>query len=125
MTGRRENGNDDDAGCSEQHLDTDLTLAEIAASVYMSPCHFARLFKRSTGVSPHRFVVQRRIARAGAFLATRELSIAQIAPLVGFRTPSHFTTAFRRVSGVTPSGYRAEHVREEQPRDDGGPHELR
>ena len=114
MTGRRENGNDDDAGCSEQHLDTDLTLAEIAASVYMSPCHFARLFKRSTGVSPHRFVVQRRIARAGAFLATRELSIARIAPLVGFRTPSHFTAEFRRVTGVTPKGYRTEHGLEDR-----------
>ena len=109
----------------EQNLDKELRLTELAALVYMSPFHFARLFKCSTGAPPHQFVIRQRIARASAFLAQPELSIAEISRRVGFRTPSHFTTAFRRVSGVTPSGYRAEHVREEQPRDDGGPHELR
>ena len=109
----------------EQNLDKELRLTELAALVYMSPFHFARLFKCSTGTPPHQFVIRQRIARASAFLAQPELSIAEISRRVGFRTPSHFTTAFRRVSGVTPSGYRAEHVREEQPRDDGGPHELR
>ena len=61
-----------------QNLDKDLTLAELAAAVHMSPYHFARLFKCSTGVPPHRFVVRQRIARARAFLATQELSIAQM-----------------------------------------------
>jgi len=64
----------------------DLRLAELATVVYMSPYHFARLFKGSTGVPPHRFVVRQRIARARAFLAAQELSIAQIARRVGFRT---------------------------------------
>src|SRR3981081_3490181 len=68
----------------QQNLDQDLTLAKLAAMVYMSPYHFARLFKRSTGVPPHRFVVRQRITRARAFLAAQELSIAQIAPRVGF-----------------------------------------
>src|SRR6266481_3813138 len=76
----------------QQNLDKDLTLAELAAVVYMSPFHFARLFKCSTGVPPHRFVVQQRIARACAILATPEPSIAQISRMVGFRSPSHFTT---------------------------------
>jgi AraC family transcriptional regulator len=109
----------------EQNLDKELRLAELAGLVCMSPFHFARLFKRSTGEPPHRFVIQQRIARASAFLAQPEPSIAEISRRVGFRTPSHFTTVFRRVSGVTPSGYRTEHVREEQPRGDGGSHELR
>ena len=104
----------------EQNLDRDLRLAELAALVYMSPYHFARLFKCSTGVPPHRFVVGQRIARARAFLATQELSIAQISRMVGFRTPSHFTTVFRRVTGVTPRGYRTDHVRENRPGGDGG-----
>src|SRR5437899_3731565 len=99
----------------QQNLDKDLTLAELAAVVYMSPYHFARLFKGSTGVPPHRFVVRQRIARASAFLATQELSIAQISRLVGFRTPSHFTTVFRRVTGITPRGYRTGHLREDRP----------
>ena len=109
----------------EQNLEKELRLAELAALVYMSPYHFARLFKCSTGVPPHQFVVRRRIARASAFLAAPELSITQIARLVGFRTPSHFTTVFRRVQGVTPKGYRTEHVREERPRVDGGSDGLR
>jgi len=109
----------------EQNLDKELRLAELAALVCMSPFHFARLFKVSTGESPHRFVIRQRIARASAFLAQPELSVAEIGRRVGFRTPSHFTTVFRRVSGTTPSSYRTTRVREEQPRPDGGSDELR
>lgn len=99
----------------QQNLDKDLRLAELAALVYMSPYHFARLFKCSMGVAPHRFVVRQRIARAGAFLATQEFSIAQISRMVGFRTPSHFTAVFRRVTGITPGRYRTGRVRDDRP----------
>jgi len=104
----------------QQNLDKDLTLGELAALLYMSPYHFARLFKCSTGVPPHRFVVRQRIARARTFLATQELSIAQISRMVGFRTPSHFTTVFRRVTGVTPRGYRTGYLPEDRPGREGG-----
>ena len=96
----------------QQNLDQDLTLAELAAMVYMSPYHFARLFKRSTGVPPHRFVIRERIARASVVLTRPELSIAQISRMVGFGTPSHFTTVFRRATGITPKGYRTGYLRE-------------
>ena len=104
----------------EQNLDKPLPLTELAAVVYMSRFHFARLFRQSTGHPPRRFVMRQRIARACEFLARSELTIANISWRVGFRTPSHFTTVFRRVSGVTPSGYRIEHARAPRPRDDGG-----
>ena len=104
----------------QQNLDKDLRLAELAALLCMSPYHFARLFKCSTGLPPHRFVVRQRIARASEFLATREPSIAQISQMVGFRTPSHFTTVFRRVTGITPRGYRTECLREDRPGREGG-----
>jgi len=100
----------------QQNLDKDLRLAELAAVVCMSPYHFARLFKGSTGVPPHRFVVRQRIARARGVLATPEPSIAQISRMVGFRTPSHFTTVFRRLLGITPGAYRTVAVREDRPR---------
>ena len=103
-----------------QNLDKELRLAELAALVCMSPYHFARLFKCSTGVPPHRFVVRQRIARARACLATPELSIAQISRMVGFGTPSHFTTVFHRVTGVTPRGYRTGYWREDRPGREGG-----
>jgi AraC family transcriptional regulator len=104
----------------QQNLDRDLTLAELAAVVYMSPYHFARLFKGSTGVSPHRFVVRQRIVRASAFLAAPELSIAQISQRVGFRTASHFTTVFRQVLGITPGAYRTASVQQHRFGGEGG-----
>jgi AraC family transcriptional regulator len=90
------------------NLQRELRLAELSAMVHMSPYHFARLFRRSTGVPPHRFLVQRRIDEARALLAARTAPIAEIARLVGFGTPSHFTTTFRRITGMTPSAYRSE-----------------
>jgi AraC family transcriptional regulator len=86
----------------------------------MSPYHFARLFKRSTGVPPHRFVIRQRIVHARAILATRGLSVAQISRMVGFRTPSHFSAVFRRATGLTPNRYRIASLREERPDTEGG-----
>jgi AraC family transcriptional regulator len=108
----------------EAHLDGDLTLAQLGAVVHMSPYHFARLFKRSMGMPPHRFVVQERIDRAMALLATQESSIARISREVGFRTPSHFTTVFRRITGVTPKAYRARALPEARSGGEGASDEL-
>jgi AraC family transcriptional regulator len=91
----------------QENLRRDIRLAELGALVHMSPYHFARLFKRSTGVPPHRFQVLRRIDEARALLEARTMSIAAIARMVGFRTPSHFTTTFRRITGMTPGAYRS------------------
>ncbi len=91
----------------QENLQRELRLAELSALVHMSPYHFARLFRRSTGVPPHRFLVRRRIDEARVLLAARTAPIAEISRLVGFRTPSHFTTTFRRITGMTPSGYRS------------------
>ena len=102
-----------------EHLDQPLPLAHLGAVAFMSPYHFARLFQRSTGLPPHRFVVRARIDHAAALLAAPELSIAQISRLVGFRTPSHFATVFHRMMGVTPSEYRARQRRAGQGGHDG------
>ncbi len=91
----------------QENLQRELRLAELGALVHMSPYHFARLFRRSTGMPPHRFVVRCRIDEARALLAARMTPIAEISRLVGFRTPSHFTTTFRRITGMTPSTYRS------------------
>lgn len=108
----------------EAHLDQAPTLAQLGAVVCMSPYHFARLFRRSTGMPPHRFVVRKRIACAITLLAASDLSVARIARMVGFRTPSHFTTVFRRITGITPSAYRASHVREGVRSRQGGQDEM-
>jgi AraC family transcriptional regulator len=88
------------------HLDTDLSLATLATTVGMSPYHFARLFKQSTGRSPHQYVIDRRITQAKHLLATTELPIAAIAYQVGFASQSHLAWHFRRRTGVTPKAYR-------------------
>ncbi len=94
-----------------EHIDANRhrcpRLSELSALAHMSAFHFARLFKQSTGLPPHRFVVGRRIGHAKELLVTDGASIAAIARIVGFRTPSHFTTVFRRSTGVTPSAYRS------------------
>jgi AraC family transcriptional regulator len=91
----------------DENLQRPLPLAELGAVVHMSPYHFARLFKRSTGMPPHRFVLHRRMQQARTLLAAGKMSIGEVARAVGFRTAGHFTTVFRRASGVTPTVYRA------------------
>ena len=77
----------------------------------MSPFHFARLFQRTTGMPPHRFVVRARIDRALTLLTVHESPIGGIARAVGFRTASHFSTVFRRITGITPRAYRTTYGR--------------
>ena len=68
--------------------------------------HFARLFRHSTGLPPHRYVLQRRIARARELVADRRQSLAEIGYELGFPSQAHFTTMFRRLVGTTPGAYR-------------------
>ena len=93
----------------QANLAGELRLAELSAVIHMSPYHFARLFKKSTGVSPRQFVIRRRIEAATILLvlADRQAPIGEVARAVGFRSQSHFTTTFRRVTGVTPGNYGA------------------
>src|SRR2546425_2003878 len=73
------------------NLQRELRLAELSAVVHMSPFHFARLFARSTGVPPHRFVVRRRIGQARALLATQTVAIGGSRRAAGCQRRRHFT----------------------------------
>jgi AraC family transcriptional regulator len=88
------------------HLDAPLTLRQLAELVEMDVFRFVRAFKQSTGISPHRYVLQARIARAKELLRNRGLSITEIALRTGFATPSHFSVTFRRIANATPRAYR-------------------
>lgn len=92
-------------GFVEANLAADLSVAALAADVGMSGFTFARLFKAATGVTPHRFVLSRRIERATSLLAG-DLSLSAIALAVGFSSQSHFTESFRRATGRTPAAAR-------------------
>jgi AraC family transcriptional regulator len=87
-------------------LDQDLTLKELAAASYLSPFHFARLFKKLTGTSPHNYLAAIRASRAQLLLAETDLSITEISARVGYLSGSHFTKAFRLATGATPREFR-------------------
>ncbi|HVF57861.1 MAG TPA: helix-turn-helix domain-containing protein [Pyrinomonadaceae bacterium] len=92
-------------------LDADLPLEEIAAAAHLSPFHFARLFKKLTGATPHAYLANLRAARAQALLAETDLPITEIGARVGYTSSSHFAKAFRQATGISPSAYRAALVR--------------
>ncbi|OLB60308.1 MAG: hypothetical protein AUH94_08100 [Ktedonobacter sp. 13_2_20CM_2_54_8] len=90
----------------EEHLAEDLSLSALAAVAYLSPYHFARLFKASTGFAPHQYVIGRRIERAKLLLSTTNWSLAAIAHAVGFAHESHLALHFKRLTGLLPSASR-------------------
>jgi len=87
-------------------LDQDLSLKDVAAASYLSPFHFARLFKKITGSTPHNYLAGIRSTRAQRLLAESDLSITEIAARVGYLSASHFTKAFRQATGTTPREFR-------------------
>jgi AraC family transcriptional regulator len=87
-------------------LDQDLSLRDLAAASYLSPFHFARLFKKITGVTPHNYLAAIRTRKAQLLLAEADLSINAIAARVGYLSSSHFTKAFRAATGTTPREFR-------------------
>jgi AraC family transcriptional regulator len=90
-----------------RNLNSALTLRELAAVAHLSPYHFARLFKVSTGLPPRRYVIARRVDRAKRLLrGGDDLSLAQVAARSGFWDQGHFTRHFKRLVGVTPKQFR-------------------
>lgn len=83
-----------------------VTIADMARVAGLSPSAFIRSFKRATGMTPHRFVLQERIERARRLLASSDLPIVEIALMLGFSSQSHFGAAFRAIAGQSPSVYR-------------------
>lgn len=88
------------------NLSQKLSLEEIAGAARMSPYHFARSFKAATGLSPHQYVIQRRVERAKTLLADSDLTIAEVAAVVGFASQSHLASHLRRLLGVSPKAFR-------------------
>jgi transcriptional regulator GlxA family with amidase domain len=84
----------------------DVSTADVARECSLSAGHFARAFRRSTGLSPHQWLLQRRIDEAHGLLRDRRLSLAEIARACGFADQSHFTKAYTRLRGVTPGVWR-------------------
>jgi transcriptional regulator GlxA family with amidase domain len=86
-----------------------LDVAALARAAHLSEAHFSRAFRRAFGVTPHRYLLTRRLERAASLLRTTDRSVAEICFAVGLQSVGSFTTSFGRAYGLSPTEYRAAH----------------
>lgn len=89
-----------------ENLEEDMGLAEIAAVAGLSQFHFARSFRKTTGMTPQQYLMQQRIERAKELLSRADLPIVEVSLRTGFKNQSHFTTLFRKMTKLTPKTWR-------------------
>ena len=89
----------------EDNLHRDVSLSELAGIAALSRRHFSTLFRNAFGVSPHRYLIERRLVRGARLLQTTNIDIAELALGLGFSSQSHFSSAFRKRFGVSPRSY--------------------
>jgi AraC family transcriptional regulator len=87
-------------------LEDELSLDDMAQSVELSTAHFARMFRKSTGETPHQFVLRHRIERAKVMLRAPGERVLDIAVACGFKNQGHFARVFRQMCGAGPMEYR-------------------
>ena len=87
-------------------LASGLTIADVAAECRLTPSHFARSFRRSTGIAPHEYLSRLRIDEAKRLMTTTRLPLADIALICGFGDQSYFTRVFSRSVGTSPGAWR-------------------
>ena len=91
----------------DARLESDLSLADLSAHVAMSKFHFLRTFKHASGMTPHQYILGRRLRAAAVALRATQKPIARVALDQGFGDLSTFNHSFRRVMGVTPTAFRS------------------
>jgi AraC-like DNA-binding protein len=94
----------------DRNLSKDISLADLAQTAGLSISAFLRNFRAYYGVTPHRYIIQRRILLARRLVSQSRLSMTEIALEAGFSNPSHFSTVFRHETGMTPVDYRRKTV---------------
>lgn len=90
----------------ESYYNSNITINEICNSIYISPCHFQRIFKNAMNKTPYQYIMELRIKKAKEILMGEKTSIAEVARLCGFLSSGHFSTVFKKNEGKTPSKYR-------------------
>lgn len=90
----------------DQHFKESLSLEQLAAKAHMNKYYLVHTFKEEYGVSPINYMISRRIVESKYLLAETDLTLTQIAQLLGFSSPSYFSQAFRKAQGISPMDYR-------------------
>jgi AraC-like DNA-binding protein len=88
------------------HLDGAVALTDVARECRLSVSHFSRAFRQTTGVAPHRWLLNRRVELAKDLLRDRDVSLAHVALRCGFADQSHFTRVFTRLASISPGAWR-------------------
>ena len=91
----------------DSNIGGDLSLQALADAANLSPFHFARAFRKTTGMSPHGYALAKKVEAAKLCLSQNEQSIVEVAFDLGFGSQSQFCRAFKRLAGLTPGEYRA------------------
>jgi len=94
-------------------IEDDLTLCEMAQAVELSTAYFSRMFRKSTGETPHQFLLRRRLERAKKRLRSADGRVLDVAVACGFKSQQHFAQVFHHVCRVTPTEYRREFLSDE------------
>lgn len=90
-------------------LEQDISLDRLAAECQLSRTHFARAFRQTTGMPPHRWLLARRVDKAKELLRLSPIRLVDVALACGFADQSHFTKVFTRIVGTSPGAWRREH----------------
>ncbi|WP_165452749.1 response regulator [Paenibacillus thalictri] len=90
----------------DEHFAKDLTIAEIAAAVYLTPTYICLLFKQETGLTINDYVIEARLRKAKQLLADPSYKTYDICYAVGYKDPSYFSKLFKKHTGLTPSEFR-------------------
>jgi AraC family transcriptional regulator len=87
--------------------DADLDLVAAGQAAGLSRTRLSHVFRELAGVTPHRYLVERRLTHAAHLLADGNMPVAEVCFASGFGSLARFNAAFRAAHGVTPTGYRA------------------
>lgn len=90
----------------DANLNKDITIQELSQTVHFHPNYFIRFFKAHFGVSPMKYIYDRRMEQAQELLACTSLTILEVAHLAGFHEASHFSASFKKHTGVSPTEFR-------------------
>ncbi|POM14752.1 Arabinose operon regulatory protein [Burkholderia cepacia] len=93
-----------------EHLTGNVTIADVAKACGLSRGYFVKAFHQTTGLPPHRWLINQRIERAIMYMRTSSMPLHMISDICGFADQSHFTRTFTRVTGVSPRRWRADNI---------------